>query len=148
MDRGRDRLLLWILLAHLPLAGLVAFLSGTPLSLHILGEILLIPALAALGYWQFAGTRAFRCLGAALLMSCSGLLIHIGGGMIELHFHVFVGLALLIIYFDWLPIAVAAVTIAAHHLLAFAVAPAVAFAEGGSLGVVVIHAAFVVVEAA
>src|SRR3954454_10211609 len=140
MDRGRDRLLLWILLAHLPLAGLVAFLSGASSSLHTLGEIVFIPALAALMYWQCAGTRAFRCAAAALLMGCSAVLIHLGGGMIELHFHVFVGLALLIVYFDWLPIGVAAITIALHHLVMLGLAPAATFAGGGSLGIVVVHA--------
>jgi methyl-accepting chemotaxis protein len=147
MDRGRDRLVLWILLAHLPLAGLVAYFAGTFSGLHILGEIAVIPALAALAYWQFAGTRAFRCVGAALLMGCSGLLIHLGGGMTELHFHVFVGLALLIIYFDWLPIGVGAVAIALHHLVMFTVAPSATFAGGGSLGIVLLHALFVVAEA-
>src|SRR4051794_41953846 len=106
MDRGRDRLLLWALLAHLPLAGLVAFISGTSISLHTAVELAIVPILAGLAYWQSAGTRAFRCVGAALLMGCSALLIHLSGGMIELHFHVFVGLALLIVYFDWLPVAV------------------------------------------
>jgi methyl-accepting chemotaxis protein len=148
MDRGRDRLLLWILLVHLPLAGLVALLSGTSLTVHTLGEIVVIPALAGLGYWRLAGTRAFRCLGAALLMGCSGLLIHLGGGMTELHFHVFVALALLIVYFDWLPIAVAAVTIAVHHLGLFVLAPAAAFAAGSTFATVVVHAIFVVAEAA
>jgi len=148
MDRSRDKLILWIVLAHLPLAGLVAFLHGESLSAPLLVEIVMLPALACLAYWRLAGTRAFRCFGAALLMACSDLLIHLSGGMTELHFHVFVMLALLIVYFDWLPIGVATVVIALHHVGTFIVAPASVFAEGGSLGIVAIHAAFVVVEAA
>ena len=148
MDRGRDRLLLWILLAHAPLGLLVAFLHGASSMAHVLGETAIVPALSLLVYWRMAGTRAFRCVGAALLMGCSGLLIHLSGGMIELHFHVFVGMALLIIYFDWLPISIAGVTIALHHLVLNFVAPQSVFANGASLSVVAIHAVFVAAHAA
>lgn len=148
MDRGRDRLLLWIILAHLPLGALVAFLHGVPSLAHTLGEVAIVPALAAVAYWRLAGTRAFRCVGAALLMGCSGVLIHLAGGMIELHFHIFVGLAVLLIFFDWLPIVVAAVTIALHHLVMYVVAPGSAFGAGVTLGYVAIHAVFVVAHAA
>ena len=147
MDRGRDRLLLWTILAHLPLGGLVALLHGTSSFPHALGEALVLPVLAALAYWQLAGTRAFRCVGAALLMGCSGLLIHLSGGMIELHFHIFVALAFLIVYFDWLPIGVAAAAIAVHHLGMYVLAPGSSYPEGTTFGIVVIHALFVVVEA-
>src|SRR5688572_30837732 len=123
MDRGRDRLLLWMLLAHLPLGLLVAFLNGASWTLHEVAEIVAVPLLAPLAYVRLAGTRAFRCVGAVLLMGCSGLLIHLSGGMIELHFHVFVAMALLIIYFDWLPISIAGLTIALHHLVLNFVAP-------------------------
>lgn len=75
------------------------------------------------------------------------MLIHLSGGMIELHFHIFVALALLIIFFDWLPIAVATVTIAVHHVVMYFVAPGSVYPEGTTLGIVVIHALFVVVEA-
>ncbi len=148
MDRGRDRLLLWILLAHLPLGLLVGFLHGASSTAHVLSETMLVPGLAVLAYRRLAGTRAFRCVGAVLLMGCSGLLIHLSGGMIELHFHVFVGMALLIIYFDWLPISIAGVTIALHHLVLNFVAPTSVFANGASLSVVSIHAVFVVAHAA
>ena len=124
MDRGRDRLFLWLLLAHVPLVGLVAFVHDPSMLVHALGEMAIFPVLAGLAYWHLAGTRAFRCVGAVLLMGYSGLLIHLSGGMIELHFHVFVGMALLIVYFDWLPISIAAVTIALHHLVLNFVAPA------------------------
>jgi hypothetical protein len=55
----------------------------------------------------------FRLVGSALLMGYSGVLVHFSGGLIEVHFHVFVSMAFLIVYYDWLPQEVAAVTIAA-----------------------------------
>ena len=129
-------------------ARLVALLHGTASFPHALADAAIVPAIAVLAYWQLAGTRAFRCVGAALLMACSGLLIHLSGGMLELHFHVFVALALLIVYFDWLPISVAAVAIALHHVVMYFLAPDSVFPEGTTIGIVVIHAVFVVVEAA
>ncbi len=148
MDRARDRLLLWIVLAHLPLAAMVALLHGTSSFLHTLGEVSLIPVLAGVAYWHLAGTRAFRCVAAALLMGCSGLLIHLSGGMIELHFHVFVAMGLLVIYFDWLPIAIAGVTIVLHHAVLNYVAPFSVFSYGSSLGIVLVHGVFVAAHAA
>src|SRR5215213_9356057 len=108
MDRARDRLLLWVLLAHLPLAGLVAFLGGTASIMHAVGEMAVMPIIALAAYPQLAGRRSYRNLAAALLMGCSAVVIHLSGGRAELHFHVLVGLALLIVYLDWVPIAVAA----------------------------------------
>src|SRR3954471_15359219 len=123
MDRGRDRLFLWLLLAQLPLAIVVDVFLGSSPVLHALGEGAPLAALAVVAYWQLAGTRAFRTVGAALLMLFSGLQIHLSDGAIELHFGVFVGMALLIVFFDWLPITVAAATIILHHAVIYSIAP-------------------------
>src|SRR6185312_3588038 len=73
---------------------------------------------------------------------------HLGGGLVEWHFHVFVSLAMLILYYDWLPIVVAAGTIAVHHILLDEILPQALFNHGDSPSrvIVVIHAVFVVVE--
>jgi methyl-accepting chemotaxis protein len=68
--------------------------------------------------------------------------------MIELHFHVFVGLALLIVFFDWLPLGVAAITIVLHHAVIYILAPTSVFVSGGSWGVVAIHGIFVIAAVA
>jgi diguanylate cyclase (GGDEF)-like protein len=48
--------------------------------------------------------RALRsCAVSAGLVSCSGALVHLSGGLIEMHFHFFVVVALLTLYQDWLP---------------------------------------------
>ena len=147
MDRGRDRLLFWTILAHLPLGALVALLHGTASFPHALADAAIVPALAVLAYWQLAGTHAFRNVGAVLLMGCSAVLIHLSGGMIEMHFHVFVAMGLLIIYFEWLPIAIAGVTIALHHAILSYVMPSSVFQDGGSLSLVAVHAVFVTAHA-
>ncbi len=97
------------------------------------------------------GTRLTASTVAVALMVFSGLHIHQGGGVNELHFGIFVLLAFLLCYRDWVVIVVAAATIAVHHLsfnylqeLGYGVR---CMTEPGFARVLV-HAAYVVVESA
>jgi methyl-accepting chemotaxis protein len=145
----RDLWFLLALLAHAPVAAALGFLMSGETWWHITGEAI-APALVALAaYKVFAGTRAFRVIGAVLLMLYSGTIIHLGGGLIEWHFHVFVSLALLVLYYDWLPIVVAAGTVAIHHILLDEIMPHAVFQSGvQSRGIVLIHATFVIIQTA
>src|SRR5919201_5348448 len=126
----RDFWFLCALIAHAPVAGALGFVFSGETWWHITGEAV-APALVALAAFKvLAGTRAFRVIGAVLLMLYSGTIIHLGGGLIEWHFHVFVGLALLILYYDWLPIVVAASTVAIHHVLLDEILPQAIFQAG------------------
>ncbi|MBR9827551.1 MAG: methyl-accepting chemotaxis protein [Oceanospirillales bacterium] len=98
------------------------------------------------------GSRLARVTQGLGLMVYSALLIHQSRGMIEFHFAIFVLLAFLLYYRDWLPILVAAGTIAVHHLLFNYLQQ-----QGSSVyifelrtgwGIVFLHAAFVVFETA
>src|SRR5690606_16098700 len=62
------------------------------------------------------GRTVTRMLMAASLMIFTGLHIHQANGVTELHFGVFVLLAVLLCYRDWLTILMAAAVIAVHHL--------------------------------
>ena len=97
------------------------------------------------------GRRITRLTVGIATMIFSALLIHQAHGMIEMHFSIFVLLAFLLYYRDWLPIVVAAGVIAVHHLafnyLQAAGAPVYVFNSGTGLNLVLIHAAFVVFEA-
>src|SRR5438094_621940 len=98
VDDRRDRLFLLALLAHAPVAFAIGmFMSGEGW-LHVLSEATGVAVAALVAYALFRGKRAFRVAGAVLLMLDSGVLIHLGGGLIEWHFHVFVAMALLLIY--------------------------------------------------
>jgi len=61
------------------------------------------------------GAVATRYVVAVAQMLYSALLIHLTGGRIETHFHVFGSLALLAFYLDWGVLVTAAVTIALDH---------------------------------
>jgi methyl-accepting chemotaxis protein len=96
------------------------------------------------------GTRMFRCMMGVAFMVMSALHIHQSHGTIEMHFSIFVLLALLIFYRDWLPIVVATITIAIHHFLFFYMQIndfGVWVTEHVSWTMIFIHAGYVVAEA-
>jgi signal transduction histidine kinase/DNA-binding NarL/FixJ family response regulator len=81
----------------------------------LLGGLLAVPAIVA-GAW-FPGRRTTRHLIAICQVGFSSLLIHLTGGRIETHFHVFGSLAFLAAYRDWTVLAPATVLVALDHLL-------------------------------
>ncbi|MEW5681977.1 MAG: methyl-accepting chemotaxis protein [Pseudomonadota bacterium] len=86
-------------------------------------------------------------------MFFAALFIHETGGMLEMHFAIFVLLAVLIAFRDYQVIIAAAITIAVHHLLFMYLQMQNAGVylvpeESLSLGIILLHALFVVVEAA
>lgn len=146
----RDQIVLGVVLGHLPLVGLIGALCG-----HFLVGIItagVAAGLCAVGYAASRGTRAFRVYGAILLMVDSAALIAASGGQTAMHFHVFIVLTFLILYFDWMPIVAATVTIALHHVLGNLFFQPFVFGDM-AMGVnswvmVLIHAVAVVLEAA
>jgi hypothetical protein len=108
-------------------AGIVAALLVSPyawagkervLHMHVWVAILagagiaLLPVMLAIFR---PGTVLTRHVIAASQMLSSALLIHLSGGRIETHFHVFGSLAFLAFYLDWKVIITATVVVAADH---------------------------------
>ncbi len=121
---------------------------------HTWAEALTIAVPAwAVSVWlalAFGGALVTRCVIAPALMIFASLLIHQSHGMIEAHFSIFVLLAFLLFYRSWVPLVVAAAVIAVLHLgidaLQRAGQPVWVFAATGGFGIVILHAAFVVIE--
>lgn len=145
---------LWLLLAHLPF---VAFLAPIGYGTEKFSIITsgLIGILAIAGYFLLKGSRAFGVLTAILLMLISATLIQAQLGRIEMHFHIFVALAFLLIFKDWLAVLTGAGVIAVHHLLLtylqlsgaeFSGMPVMLYSYGCSWTTFLLHAAFVVIE--
>jgi len=67
--------------------------------------------------WKKSGATVTRYTVAFAQMLFSALLIHLSGGRIETHFHVFGSLALLGFYFDWKVMIIAAATVALDHFV-------------------------------
>jgi signal transduction histidine kinase len=78
------------------------------------GAICLFPALLAL---VRPGETATRYTIAVAQMLMGALLIHLTGGRIETHFHVFGSLAFLAFYRDWRVLVPATIVVAVDHLL-------------------------------
>jgi methyl-accepting chemotaxis protein len=101
-------------------------------------------------YKTSPGELITRLAVACAYMIFSALLIQQTKGMIEAHFGIFVLLAFLVLYCDWIPLVAAAGLIAVHHLLFFFLQSGDAgfyiFPEPDHLPRVIIHALYVVFE--
>ncbi|WP_428386724.1 methyl-accepting chemotaxis protein [Mucisphaera sp.] len=123
-----NRLFSWLLLAQWFVMIAVALVIspatwiGAQSETHVhvwaalgLGGLICLPV-AALARWR---SRSFRT--ALLVGVCQGLagalLIHLGGGRIEWHFHVFVSLAILSIYRDPFVLLAITLVVAGDHFL-------------------------------
>lgn len=102
--------------------------------------------------YLMSGKLITRLVIATSYMVFCALHIHQAHGMIEIHFGIFVLLAFLLVYRDWLPIVTAAAVIAVHHLsfnfLQVAGYGVYLFSDNSGLGLVILHAAYVVFETA
>lgn len=140
-----SRAALWIFAGHLPVLLGVAwhFQTGILFATAMWAAIVAGPLVAHL---MSPGARWTGAIMGFAVMCLSALLIHLGKGMIELHFHVFVSLAILCAFGDLLVVATAAATIAMHHLGFFFFLPTSVFNYQATLGIVLVHASFVIVE--
>src|SRR5258705_1470888 len=66
---------------------------------------------------EMAGSVATRQVIAISQMLWAALLIHLPGGRIETHFHIFGSLAWLAFYLDWRILITATIVVAGHHFL-------------------------------
>ena len=112
-----------------------------------LGTALL--AVAGLAYAASPGATATRMTLTTAQALMVMLHIHLGGGMVELHFGVFVTLAYLLMYRDWKVLVLGAALFAVHHLL-FDRLLAAGFGtyclSEPDFGRIVLHAAYVVAQ--
>src|SRR5882762_5597915 len=126
--RHTDRLFAWLMVCQWVAAVAAALLisprswSGTQSGIHlhvfaafILGGIItVVPVFMALTQAGKPLTRHTVAVGQMLM---SALLIHLTGGRIETHFHVFGSLAILAIYRDWRVLISASAVVYVDHLL-------------------------------
>lgn len=145
--RRMNRVGFLFLACHVPLFIVIAALNGQSMRLaaELSSLVLVGPAIAV---WSLKNPRWVGVVHGIAAMLMGGLLVHFGQGpvQIEMHFYFFAMLALLAVYANPLAIAAAAVTVALHHLLLWLYLPNSVFNYDASLWVVLVHAAFVVVE--
>jgi signal transduction histidine kinase len=123
-----DRMFAW-LMAIQWLAGVVCALVISPQAweglssrthLHVWAAVFLggvISGFPVYLAWRYPGQAFTRHVVAVGQMLTSALLIHLSGGRIETHFHIFGSLAFLAIYQDWRVILSATIVVALDHAL-------------------------------
>ena len=150
-----DRLMLGLLLAHVPVVGLI-IPWGYETTAFALTASVLVGVIVAFAHAVLKGQRGFSVVVAVAFMAFSAIMIQAQMGRIEMHFHIFGALAFVILYRDWLPVVAGALVIAVHHLIMTALQlegvsvggmPLMIFSHDCSWGVAFLHAAFVVFEA-
>ena len=112
--RGRHAGIVTVLWLHAAFIPVFALIRGYSLT-HALLEGSIVPAAALLASMPALDRRARTLLSSAGLLSASAILVHLSGGVIEMHFHFFVMVALVILYQDWLPFLAAIAYVFVHH---------------------------------
>jgi signal transduction histidine kinase len=128
IHRRTDRLFAWLMVFQW-LAGIAAALLISPRTwigatsqthVHVWAAVFLGGAISGFPVflaWKCPGCALTRHVVAAAQMLTSALLIHLTGGRIETHFHVFGSLAFLAFYRDWRVLLTATVIVAVDHML-------------------------------
>ncbi len=110
---ARHAWILRILYAHVPALVVVAVVFGDPF-VHGVQEATAVLALT-LAAAQVRSRFARSLLATAALLTCSALLVHFTGGLVEAHFHFFVAVTLLAFYESRAVYAVAVIYVLLHH---------------------------------
>lgn len=119
----RHRVVVGVLVAHVPILLTIALMSSEFSLKHRVTEVT-VPLLAAILVAVKAPSRTARTAATTLgLMTCSALLVHLSGGLVEMHFHFFAMLALLVLYQEWLVIELSVAYVAIHHGIVGTIAP-------------------------
>ncbi|MER7279234.1 EAL domain-containing protein [Dactylosporangium sp. NPDC000244] len=142
----RHTAILWILGVHI--AGLFGFalLRHRPVTDAALAVIPLAIALAAAAQRVFS--RGARAAAATLgVMGSSAVLVQLGDGMIEMHFHFFVMLVVITFYQEWRAFLIAAGFVLAEHAVVGVLAPQLVYSHADAwhhpVRWAIIHAVFI-----
>jgi PAS domain S-box-containing protein len=84
-------------------------------ALHTVAEGSIVAVFALIAGWRRLGRTIQATAVGFGLLSSSAILVHLSGGVIELHFHFFVMLAFLALCQDWIPYLLAVAFVALHH---------------------------------
>ncbi len=154
--RRVDRIILYLIIAHLPVAAFLVPLGFGTMRLGIAGA--LVAGLVAVPAYFLLRGHALRVVNALVLMFISYLFISCQLGRIEMHFHIFGAMAFLIMYRDWKIFPTLTLFVAAHHgimnycqsidlMIPGTSIPLKVFEGDDAWLTVLLHAAFVIFEA-
>ncbi len=137
---------------------IATFITSISYDTYLYGFVVggLITFILLIAYRFFKGTKVMRALVGIVMMLFSLIYIQQHLGRIEMHFHVFIALAILSIYKDIVPVFIAAMTTILHHLVfsylqfyevSLFGMPVMVFNYGCGMDIVLLHGIFVFAEA-
>jgi signal transduction histidine kinase len=139
---ARHRLVTAIATAHIPVLMVYALAVGRcfDTGLH---DILPVAGLLVIA--MLPGRRLVRSLAASLsLLASSAVLVHLSGGMMELHFHYFVAIAIVSLYQEWVVYTTSVAFVLLWHAVLGAVNPTWIYGRAGNpWAEFAVHAGFV-----
>jgi hypothetical protein len=149
------KIFVWVVWAHVPLAGGVALMARNPWQ-EPMAVAFVAALVATLAVWKLRDGFALRSIIAVCVTFGPIIFVYAARGhfsgfagngdwQIDYHMYFFGVFAMLTAYVDWRIIAVSAVLTAGHHLLLDLVVPANVFPEEG-IDRVALHAFAVVIE--
>jgi hypothetical protein len=146
---SRHRVLWWLLLAHLPVLatlGVLRHQQGPLLWVQL--AVVVVLAVVARTVRSQVGRASAVALG---LMVCADVLVHVGGGLTDLHIWFYVVLVMVSLYQTWVPFLLAAAFVAVHHIAMSLLMPMSVFstpqAQQHPIEFSLLHAGFLVAEA-
>lgn len=147
----RHRGIVWLLWMHSAGVPVFGFLTSHSVTLGVVGGMVLAGlALAAMS--RRIANRLRAVLATVGLVLASSLLVHLSGGVIELHFHFFVMMAVIVLYQDWLPFLLALISIVVDHGLVGMLAPTLVYnhpaAQHHPWAWALVHGGFILAECA
>jgi hypothetical protein len=145
----RHRVIWLLLVAHVPVLIVLALVRHRD-GMMVWGQLGVLIALAATA--QIAQTQTVRASATALgLMFGADILVHIGGGLTDLHIWFYVVLVAVALYQTWIPFILAVAFVAIHHAAMAIWMPDSVFstpeAQHHPYPFVALHAAFLLAEA-
>ena len=148
--RRRHRTLTLLLRGHVVAIFAFALARGATVP-HALVESAVVGVFAVLSTWP--SRRQFSSAMCALgLVASSAVLVHLSGGVIEMHFHFFVIVGILTLYQDWLPFLLAIGVVMVHHASLGTIAPDEVYNHPSAVAQpfrwALVHAAFVLAASA
>ncbi|MDD2653361.1 MAG: EAL domain-containing protein [Sulfurimonas sp.] len=149
-----DRVMLRLLVLQWAIATFVTSIKYSTYYYGFFSGALIVLPLVLL-YKHLKGERYFRYFIAVAMMLFSVIFIQQYLGRIEMHFHVFIAMAILTLYKDVMPLVFAAATTIIHHIVfnylqLYEVSlfdmPVMVFNYGCGFDIVILHAIFVIIE--
>jgi signal transduction histidine kinase/CheY-like chemotaxis protein len=110
----RHHMILMILWGHAIAMPIYAFVMGMPVW-HALAEGLPVAVLTWVAQQKSVPHKIRTSVATLGLVLASAILVHISGGLIEMHFHFFVVVGIVTLYQSWTPFLLAIAFVVVHH---------------------------------